>query len=118
MKNFSPLGILLGNFFGGLFVGEVLQNAFGDVRSDPQSFERGDQAVAAENSGEPGDAGVGILAFGIAIGEHAQVGFRALEPGIDAFIGSGDLAFVQALVGGAIVQSIESALVGIGGDRN
>src|ERR1700730_14938534 len=118
MKNFARLGVLFRNFLGGLLVGKILQNAFGDVRGDPQSFECGDESVAAENGGEPRDTGVGILTFGIAIGEHAQVGFRALQPGVDALVGSSDLAFVQAFVGGAIVESFESAVVGIGRDGN
>ena len=115
VQDFSRLGVLFGNFLGSLLLGQILQHASRDMRSDPQTLKRGDDSVAAKRGVEPGHAGVRILTFGISVGQHAQIGFRAFQPGIHAFIGSGNLAFVKALIRIAMMQSIEGAVIrGVG----
>ena len=60
VQDLAGLGVGGGVDLGRLGGGEVAQHAAGDLRVEPERLQRGDQRVAAEDGGEPGDAGIGI----------------------------------------------------------
>jgi hypothetical protein len=86
VKDFSRLRVSerIGGF--GLIGGEPSQNAAGDVGAPPQHLQRGNQAVAAEGGGEPGDAGIGIAAFRCIGHQYFQIGRRAAQHFIEQIV--------------------------------
>ena len=64
MQNFANLGILLREHLPRLGRRQIGQHTPGDAWIDPQKFECGDEAVAAERGAEPWDPGVGVWAVG------------------------------------------------------
>ncbi len=92
MKDLSWLRILLGYDAVGLRVGQKLQDAPGQSGLGPQDLQSCDEAVAAKYGVEPGHAGIGVGAFGIAYGHHFQIRFRAANPFAEPRVGSGDAA--------------------------
>src|SRR5262249_54951104 len=94
VDDLSGLRFVLEINLGSLGCGEELQNAFGNLRSNPEHLHSGDDAVAAKDGTEPRHARIRIVRFRIAQSHHLYVGERAADPGGEAVIGAGDLAEV------------------------
>ena len=92
VQDLARFGVAFGIGLGGLAGGEEAQHAARGRRVDPQVFERGQDAVAPEGGGVPGDAGEGIGAGGQLRGEHRQVRHRAVQPQVDQRIGGAEAA--------------------------
>jgi hypothetical protein len=64
VQNFAGLCILRRKYFCGLVGGEIIENAAGKLRIDPEVRERGEDAIAAEDRAEPRDARVRVWSIG------------------------------------------------------
>ena len=80
MDDLAGLGVDLRGEISGLGERQKFEDAAGDGRVDPKALERGDDAVAAEDGAEPGNSGVGIIPFRIALDHHFHVGLGTLHP--------------------------------------
>jgi hypothetical protein len=73
-------GIAEGGNLLRLMLGEERQHAPRQAGIEPQGLQRGDDGIAAEGRGEPGDPGVGVRP-GIQIGgQQRQIGTRLVDP--------------------------------------
>ncbi len=77
MQDFARLRVRDGIGVDGLHRGEALENASGDRRIEPQSFESRDDPVPPEYRAKPGNAGVRIRAFGEVRLQHIKIGDAA-----------------------------------------
>ena len=112
VQDFSGFRVLLGYFLRGLRFGQIFQDAFRHPRRGPEAFERGDDAVAAEHGAEPGHSGIRIRAFRIVFDEHPKVRRRAVEPRVETFAGSCDVALFAASVFRVAYQGPERGVIG------
>ena len=81
-----PFRVLLLRLGGG----QEAEHAAGERRIVPEVLIGGDDAVAAEDGAVPGDAGVGVEAVPGLGRHHLEVGGRAAEPVVEAFVGAVD----------------------------
>ena len=75
---------------GGLGRGKPAQHAARHARIEPQHFDRGDDAVAAERRRIPGDAGVGIRPLRRLGYQHVKIGHRAAQHFVEHVVRRGD----------------------------
>ena len=90
VEDLARLGVALGIDFRGLVGGQIGQDAAGQGRVEPEAFQSGNDAVAAEGRAEPGDAGVGIRPGRRLRDHHVQVGPRPVHPVVEAFVAAAE----------------------------
>ena len=79
VQDFSGLGVGSVVVGLGLMGGKSPQRAARHVGVEPQHLQRGDEAVAAESRGVPGNAGIGKSPFRRVREQHVEVGHRAAQ---------------------------------------
>ncbi len=106
----------------GLVGGQIGEHALGQGRLEPQDLPGGDDGVAAEGRGEPGDARIGIGPGLHAGGEQGEVGPRLLQPVVEQPPRALDLgpvpasgAHVPAGPGGGVAESLAAGDVPVMG---
>ena len=87
MENLAGLGILFGAHLLRLGRRQVGQDAFGQFRVEPKTFERGNDAVPAEGSAVPRNSGIGVGTRRSIGGHHVQIGNGAPKPAVELFAG-------------------------------
>ena len=86
MQDFSGLRVGKRIGFFGLIGGEAAQHAARHLGAPPQHLQRGNEAVAAERRGEPGDAGIGIAALRRVRHQHRKIGGRSAQHFVEAIV--------------------------------
>ena len=98
MHDFARGAVAEGRHLIGLAHGQIGQHALGQGRIQPQHLPGGDDPIAAEGRGKPGDARVGVEAGGQHGGEHRDIRARLFQPCAKRPIGGAQLgAFVLDL---------------------
>ena len=86
VQNLPWLGVQLGILPRRLISGQPTKHAARQRGLAPQQLHRGDEAIAAERRGVPGDAGIGIMPLRRHRDEHVEIGRRTTENFIENVI--------------------------------
>ncbi len=100
VEDLARLGVVPRVVGRGLQAGEDGQRVGGDARIERDQLERGDEAVATEQGGEPGNAGGQVrLALGRpVVAQHRQVGQRAAQRAVEDLVVRVDPRRLEQLV--------------------
>jgi hypothetical protein len=98
VRDFSGLGVGQRVDLDGLIGGKPSENALGDARVAPQRLQRGNDPIAAECGGVPGNAGIRVWPLRRVGGQHGEVCHRAAQHLVENLIRGDDGR--QAAAGG------------------
>ena len=90
MQNLAGLGVGRRVGFIGLICCQIEEHATRERRVDPERLQGRDQSIAAEDGAEPGNAGIGVGAFGQVRRQHVEIGDGAADHFVENIVGGLD----------------------------